>query len=314
MRYKENAGEMMKSSSKRQRLFSTHSYLHRWLLGLGFVLAFLVMGFGHPTTAFADIGSQIVSQSPVTIPKGQVVQDVVTIGHDAAISGEVTEAVIVLNGDIHLTSTARTGIVIDLGGKVTQTPGSHVQAVYALSFDKPLWNSITVGALLTLAVWGARVIVSAGFILCAMVLAFLLKRWLTRPVANLETSVRRHGVTGVFVSLGLVVLMGLLAITIIGLPIVAILLVLDVMAGLVGFTGVSVWLGQRTNVGGLRSRPAWVQALMGATIIIAFANLPIVGPLLLIVTWVVSVGVTTTWVGQIWQERKHKRIDSHQRR
>jgi hypothetical protein len=216
----------------------------------------------------------------------------------------VTDTLVVVNGNVHLTSTARTGIVIDLGGQITQDPGARADAVYSLSFQQPFLNSLLVGSVLALTVWAMRLAMSVALISFPVALAFIFRSRLERPVSYLETSLRRSALTGVLTSVVFFAFSGVVAITIIGLPIAVILLLLYVMIGLLGFSSVSVWLGSMVNLRGVHNPPVWLRALVGAVFIVAFGNIPVVGPILLVALWLVGMGSVTAWV---WQRRKSRR-------
>jgi hypothetical protein len=287
------------------RRFRKQIYSPWRVLLCGLVVALLYVGL-HPVQASADIRQDVVIHRPVNIPKGEITDEVLVFGSDAIVSGRVTDTLVVVNGNVHLTSTARTGIVIDLGGQITQDPGSRAEAVYSISFQQPFLNSLLVGSALVLAVWAMRLAISVTLIVCPVALAFIFRSRLERPVSYMEKSLRRSALTGVFASVVFLALSSVVAITIIGLPIAAILLLLYAMLGLLGFSCVSVWLGRMVNLRGVHDPPVWMKALVGAAFIVAFGNIPVVGPILLAVLWLVGIGAVTTWLWQRWKARKRK--------
>jgi hypothetical protein len=277
------------------------------LLLAGLLGACFLSGSTQTVLAYADTERDIITQQPVNIPIGERVDEVLVIGNDAIISGTVADAVVVINGNIHLTSTARTGVVIDLGGQVTQDPGAHADGVYTLSFSRPFLNSLTVGSALVIAIWAMRLALSAALVAFPVLFSLIFRSILNVPVSYLETSVRRTGLTGVLVSVVFAAVAGITAITIIGLPVSAILLLLYAIVGLIGFTCVSLWVGRMAKVGGIQEPSIWLQALIGATFVVAFGNLPLMGPFLLMIAWLVGIGAVTMWIWQGWQFRKGRR-------
>ncbi|WP_156039978.1 hypothetical protein [Alicyclobacillus macrosporangiidus] len=277
---------------------------------MSFVLAamFLLFVTG-PTPVFAADGRDVVSRQAVTIPQGEVAEDVLVIGNDATVSGVVYDNLVVVGGDIHLTGTARAGVVIDLGGHLTQDPGAHANAVFTLSFRQPFLNSLTIGSALVVAVWTLRLALSAALVALPVIVAVLLRSYLDRPVSYVAQSVRRTGLMGLLVSVVFVALGAVSAITVIGLPVTAILLCVYLALGVVGLTGVSAWIGRMT-VFGAPERPVWLQTLLGSTFLMAFGNIPMVGPILLTIAWWVGVGAVTMWVWQGWQSRSGKKAGS----
>lgn len=272
-----------------------------WKVSLSFVLAAMFLGFfTGPTPVFAADGREVVSRQAVNIPQGEVAEDVLVIGNDATVSGVVYDNLVVVGGDIHLTGTARAGVVIDLGGHLTQDPGAHANAVYTLSFGQPFLNSLAIGSALVVAVWALRLALSAALVALPVLVAVLLRSYLDRPVSYVVQSVRRTGLMGLLVSVVFVALGAVSAITVIGLPITAILLCVYLALGVVGLTGVSAWIGRMTAFGA-PERPVWFQTLLGSTLLMAFGNIPMVGPILLSFAWWVGVGTVTMWLWQGWQ-------------
>jgi hypothetical protein len=277
-----------------------------WKVSLSFVLSamFLLFVTG-PMPAYAPDGRDVVSRQAVNIPQGEVAEDVLVIGNDATLSGVVYDNLVVVGGNIHLTSTARAGVVIDLGGHLIQDPGAHANAVFTLSFRQPFSNSLAIGSALVVAVWAMRLALSAGLVALPVIVSVVLRSHLARPVAYVERSVRRTGLMGLLVSVVFLTLGAISAITVVGLPVTAFLLCGYLVLGVVGLTGVSAWIGRMTRFGA-QERPVWLQTLLGSTFLMAFGNIPMVGPILLVIAWWVGVGAVAMWVWHGWQSRSGK--------
>ena len=279
-----------------------------WLpLFFGVFVTLFMMAYITPIHADAATGRDIVSQQHVNIPKGEIAEDVLVIGNNAVVSGTVTDTLVVINGDIRLMPGARAGIVIDLGGHLIQEPGSQANSTFTLSFNLPFFNSLAVGSALVVGVWALRLTTSAALVAFSVVFAMIFRLRLEPAISSIEKSVRRSGLIGLLTSVLFFVLSGVTAITIIGLPVTAILLLLYGIIVFVGITSVSLWLGRLANVGGTKDRPIWLQALMGATFVMAFGNIPLVGPILLAIASLVGVGSVTSLVWQGWQSRKERK-------
>lgn len=288
------------------RQFFNKKHASWWALLYALFTALFWLGFVTPTQAYADTRQDIVSQKSVNIPQGQIAEDVLVLGNNATISGTVTDTLVVLNGNIHLTSSARTGVVIDLGGHLTQESGAHINAVYTLSFDRPVLNSLALGSTLIMAVWAMQLALSASLVALPVMVAAILQTRLDSYVSKIEKSARRAGLAGLLCSVMFLALSGISAITIVALPLTALLLVAYVLLGLVGYTCVSIWLGRMTRIGHAANGSVWLQALIGATFIMAFTNIPLVGPILLLIAWLVGVGTATMQIWQRWQIRLNK--------
>ncbi|MCL6517084.1 hypothetical protein [Alicyclobacillus sp.] len=273
-----------------------------WSLVMAVVFSLLITG---PAPVFAASGKDVLSRQMVTIPQGEVAEDVLVIGNDATVSGVVYDNLVVVGGDIHLTGTARAGVVIDLGGHLTEDPGAHANAVFTLSFRQPFLNSLAIGSALVVAVWSLRLALSAALVALPVLVSVLLRSYLDRPVSFVSQSVRRTGLMGLLVSVVFGALGTVAAITVVGLPITAILLCVYAGIGVVGLGGVSAWIGRMT-VFGAPERPLWLRTLLGATFLMAFGNIPMVGPILLTIAWWVGVGAVTMWAWRGWRFRKAK--------
>ncbi|WP_026974654.1 hypothetical protein [Alicyclobacillus contaminans] len=260
--------------------------------------------WAQPMRAYAGIGRDVVSRHAVVIPAGEKAEDVLVIGNNATVSGTVTDTIVVLQGTVHLTSTARVDTVINVGGQVTEDPGAHVGAVYTLAFTQPFLNSLSLGVAMVVALWAVRLALSAALVAVPTVLALLVQARLHAPVSYLEKSVRRTGLTGLLATVGAAILCAITAIIIIGLPVTAVLLLLYTLVGCVGLTCVSYWLGGLTKIGRVQDGPIWLKTLVGATFMMAFGNIPVVGPVLLMVAWLVGIGCVTAWLWQRWSSRK----------
>lgn len=256
-------------------------------------------------TAFADTSGSILSTKPVSVHRGEVIEDVVVVGNNVEVSGDVYEALLVLNGNVHLKSTARVGVLVDFGGTIQKDPGAHVNAEYAVSSRFPFWNRVLLGSGMVLIVWAVRVVLSVALLLIPVLLAFVLRKWIEPSVNIITESVRRSGLAGFLASVGILVVSGALAVTIIGIPISAVIFGCYAVVGVVGWSAVCLWLGkiiaQAFNQGG---RAQWLQTAMGATVLMAFINTPIVGPIFLLLLWMVGVGAITIWSWQWYQKRR----------
>src|SRR5579875_1341153 len=236
----------------------------------------------------------IVSQQATTIQKDQIVEDVVVLGHDVTVSGDVSEILVVIDGNIHLTSTSRTGIAVDLGGNIIQDTGAHVNAVYHASLTTPFWNGALFGGTFVLLLWVGMLAVSIGLVILSALICFAFRHQVNMSLRHIERSVRRTGMTGVFMSLGVLAIGTLCAVTMIALPLTGLLLILYLVAGVIGFSIVSLWIGKLAMRNSPAERPVWMLSLIGSSLMMAVTNIPFIGLLLFVVFWLVGVGAVTS--------------------
>lgn len=309
-------GPVRKGCASVLRLCSTGAILTGGLVVM-MTIAFLWMS--SPTTAeaasltFPD-GTLVKSANTVINPK-QRVEEVLVIGHDVTVYGRVSDNLVVLNGNVQLRPGASVGLVLDIGGRVDVATGASTKDVVSIGYRGPFQNSLAVGAAGLTLWWMIRITLSAALVAVPVVGSLLLRPWLSEAVDYLRSSARRSGVAGllstaIFVGVGL-----LFAISMIGLPLAALDFVVYAVAGALGLSVVSFWIGgmvtrefsgDRTTEFG-RFRPDWMKALFGATFIMAFSNVPLFGPLLLLVLWMLGLGTISLWLVSKWRFRRSAR-------
>lgn len=246
----------------------------------------------------------VVSERETSIAPDESFEDVVVIGHNATVGGRVNEILIVVSGNLHLRSSANVGTVIDLGGSVERDRGARVHALYSISLHSPFWGGALFGSTLALLFWAGMLAVDVALVVLSLLITFALRRQLHRALAEVERSVRRVGLVGVFTTLGVLAVAAVLTVTIVGLPIVGLLLLLYVVTGVVGFTIMTQWLGKLALRHAPIDRPPWLRSLIGSVLVLAFASIPYVGLLLFLLLWLAGVGAVTAWLWTAWRSRR----------
>lgn len=286
--------------------------MKRWLRfgAILFTILWAMISGGPNATAFAQPREAVVSQQSVTVARGQTVEDVVVLGHNATISGDVSEILLVVNGDIHLTSSAYTGMVVDLGGTITQDPGAHVNAIYRASLSTPFWNGVLFGASLMALLWLGMLAISIGMLVISVTIAWALRNQVNQPVLMISQSVKRAATMGFFLTLVFLALASLLALSIIGIPVAALLAGVYLVTGTVGFSVVSTWIGKLATRHSPTKRPVWQLGLIGSGLVIALVNVPVVGWLIFCMVWFVGVGAIVQWLSVSWRTRRKRIADA----
>lgn len=213
-----------------------------------------------PTT-YRLTGTRIAFGQDIRIERDEEVSDaVVVVGGSATIDGRVRDGVVVVGGDLHLSATADVrGDVVLVGGRIVRDPGAQlIGGVNYVSFGDwsrrnfgwfPMVRFGEVGRWLSLAGTLARVSVLA--VLMAMMLIVA-----RAPVARVGRAALAEPLRALVIGLAaeiffIPVLIAAsigLAITIIGIPFVAVLIpvaiVLAVFAFLLGFTALACRIGE----------------------------------------------------------------------
>lgn len=238
----------------------------------------------------------IFEHQNTVVPAGQTVDDVYVVGGNAEVSGQVNGVLVVVNGDLHLGSTAEIkGLVVMIGGIVKQDPGAVLgDDLYNISLDTATQNSLLIGGGLTLGLWVLQLACSFLMILIPVLIRILGKHRMAvftdRYPAN---SYGRSLYIGFFGILILAALCALLLVTVIGIPVLILILLVVIIALAMGATVVSYRIGERFHTP--EPKPDWMKVLVGACILTAILNVPFVGFIVLLLLLMISAGMITQW-------------------
>lgn len=233
-------------------------------------------------------GARLAFAKAIDIKEDEEVRDgVFSVGGPVRIAGRVRDDVVVVGGDLELTSTADVrGDLTVIGGRLTLAPGAkHAGAVHhSIGARWPGWSWPSVGwsrfepggALRWLPFAGttARLILLA---LVVAVIALVARGRLTRIGAAAVAAPLRAGLVGLATQLlfvpALILVVIVLAVTIVGLPFIAIVVPLAVMALvgalLMGFAGLALRLGRAvTRATGWEGDHVVIGALAGLALLV----------------------------------------------
>jgi hypothetical protein len=273
--------------------------LRKILYTVGFLTLFMLLII--PGTASAR---SIFEHQNTSVPAGQTVNDVYVVGGDADVLGQVTGAVVVINGSLHLGSTANVkGVVVVIGGQVKQDPGAVLNDdVYNISLDSATQNSLLIGGGLVLGLWLLQLAGSLLMILIPVLIRIIGKQ----KIADFTDRYQRNSMgrllyIGFLSALIIATLSALLLVTVIGIPILILILLAVIVSVAVGITVVSYRIGEMFH--GPAQSSEWMKVLIGAAIVTAFANIPFIGWIVLLLVTLLSFGISTQWIAS---KRKKK--------
>jgi len=242
---------------------------------------------------------QLVGVGRDVIVQGQALADVAALDGSVEVSGQVTGDLVVLRGNVRLTSTARVGgDIFVVGGTIRAAPGAHTAGrMVSYPTASNAWMTLLEGPSLGLG-FASRMVVGAKLALLAAWAALLLLFFATSGRQLLETAdgVRREpfrsfftGLTGV-VSLVLTALFfSAFARGIIGLPLLILVVLLGMVLKLWGMVAVFYALGDWISLHLLRRRFRPLNAAtIGLLVLGAVKFLPWFG----VVAW-----TTATFIG-----------------
>ncbi|GIP37111.1 hypothetical protein J31TS4_03910 [Paenibacillus sp. J31TS4] len=254
-----------------------------------------------PFTAYT---AGVFAHQSTNVPADQTLDDLVVLGGDATIHGTVNDSVVVLNGNLKLTATARIhGVMLVVGGTVEQEEGAAVSnAILNVSFDSATRNSLLLGSGLVLGTWLVQLAGSVLLVLLTTGIVYFSKEKLQSIVDRSRRSPGYVLLVGCLSGLILLAVTILLFVTVIGIPVALIMSMLLAAAFLVSFAALSMMIGEGWN--GMLGRPRWMAALAGAVLLVSLLNIPFVGGLLLLGFVLFSVGHTTLWARDKLTRRK----------
>jgi len=265
------------------------------VLALALLLAVTAVG---PVRAEPRASSCVVVNSAmirigrdVVISADEVVHgDLLVVGGDLRIDGTVDGDVAVLGGDIHLGPSARVqGDVACVGGEVHHSPGAQVEGELvrvppaALVEELFRWR------------WppAARVLQVLGLWVLGVLILVLFPHATARVRASVEREPARAALVGLAAHLLLIPLSILLAVTLVGIPLVPVVVIALLVARLLGYLAVSLYVGGMTwrALGTSGREPARVwQLVLGMVLLGTVQLLPVAG-------WLISIAVALVGSG-----------------
>ncbi|MBD3919174.1 hypothetical protein H8B09_10445 [Paenibacillus sp. PR3] len=263
---------------------------------LAFVGSFILLLFLLATPAHTSAASVFEHQNTV-IPADQTVDDVYVVGGDTEIEGHVAGIVVVINGNLHLANTARIdGMIVVVGGTVDQEPGVIIgDDVYNLSLDGPTQTSLLIGGGLTVGLWIIQLGIVILLILIPTLIGLLGSKKMTIFINRFSAaSWGRLLYIGILSGLALAAISALLVITIIGIPILIVVLLGFLVSVCIGLTVISYRVGELIRPS--EGKPVWFKVMMGSILIAAVISIPIIGWIVLLLIALLSLGVCVDWL------------------
>lgn len=254
-----------------------------------FLLLFVVLLNFFSVGAWA--AEPVFNQNKV-VNEGQKVENVFLYGEDGIISGEVNDEVVVINGNLTLTKTARVkDMVFLIGGELTQEPGAEVRkGIFHLNFANENLNSLLLGAGAFILMEMAKLFLTLLTFLLSLASLFVFKNKVGKAKAMLQANMLKVGLLGMFATIGLGLVLIALTVTIWGIP-------AAVFLGLVILILLPVGLGALSFIiGGLLLKSfAWgqkpfYQVLIGSLFIVALLNFPVLGILWGVLVLIFAIG------------------------
>jgi len=248
----------------------------------------------------------LFAHSATSVPAGQTVNDLYVVGGDADILGHVTGAVVVVNGSLHLAASALVdGAIVVIGGQITQDEGAQTRDdILNVSFDTATLNSLLIGGGLVAGLWTVQLAGSLLLVVIPVLFYFIGGRKATAWVKRQsDTSSRKSLYLGALIGAILIAFSLLCIVTLVAIPLLLFVIFILFAAVIMGIAPLSY------QIGGL-IQEKWapnelVRLIIGALIIAAFANIPLIGWMVILLMMVYSLGTITQWLYS-YRRRKKK--------
>jgi hypothetical protein len=224
---------------------------------------------------------------PLRVEAGEVVDQAVAVGGPLTIAGTVLEDAVSVGGSVTLEPTAVVeGDVVSVGGSVDVQPGAKILGD-RVGVGGPVGgivgklvgghgaDDLPVGLFLVLGIVSALVKCAVFLLIGLLVISFMPERY-ARVRDHMIRRPGKSALAGLIMALAIVPLCILLAVTVIGIPLIPIagLLMFVVMA--VGMTAFASWLGDRLPI--FKGRKSQFGALaLGTAVVFLVGLIPLVG-------------------------------------
>ena len=239
-------------------------------------------------------GDRVVIGQSLRIEAGEVVTKAVAVGGSVTVLGHVLRDAVAVGGSVNLQPGSQVdGDAVAIGGAVTVDEGARLEGDNVSLGARPLtW---IVGGLAPLGA-SARLF---GFkwtrALLLFVIALLIALAFPDRVARVRTFLTsRPGVSslgGIAVLLGFIPLCILMAVTIIGIPLIPVAVMVLVALFLFGVTVSAMWLGEKIPLIQENKTPLKAVAL-GGPVLVLLGLIPWIGTPVVVLAAVVSAGAT----------------------
>ena len=286
--------------------------VHAWR-ALLLAVAILIIGAfpalaqvtSEPRSAAAPSSILVGIQNDVSLAAGESADAVFVIDSQAQIAG-TAKGVVAIDADVVIASGATVDSIFAVGGTLQVAAGATVKDIAYSGTELDVAEGTVTGkvgdvkddfgdvaAILAAAIAIFALFIFIGWLLAVLLSALLLVAFGTdqarRAAANIGGDVLKTLVVGFLMLIVPWAIIGLLAITVVGLPLA---IGLGVMWGFVAFLGylvVGLWLGERILSRSRTAARPYGAAFLGTLILILLSWIPLVSPL---VTWF-GVGAVT---------------------
>ncbi len=236
-----------------------------------------------------EVGNRFAIGKDVVVEPNERVDDVVVIGGDIAVMGEVTGDATVIGGNLTVTSGGKIdGDAVVIGGSVTERPGGEILGSKTIVFGKRGIKGLAGLAALagaesmivgTMAM--AHIFTSIVRYLVLLLLGIALVVFFDKPVERAASVTRKKPGMCILAGLGagvlFIPLIALLTMSIVGIPLIPLMVIIYAAGCVFGTTAVALAAGEKlsSKFSSIKTVP-W-KFIAGATFLWLLTIIPVLG-------------------------------------
>lgn len=260
------------------------------ILVLIFALLLLV-----PASALATEKDDLIQiNKDITIDSNEVVTgDIIAIMGNIRVDGKVTGDVVAILGDIRVNGEV-TGDVTAVGGRVIRGETSKIYGKTTevkISGVKNIVKDITRQGTNRRYIW-FKIVRFLGLLAVGILVIILFPNSIKMASGVVEKEVGRKMLIGLAILLLTPVMLLLLLITLIGIPLIPILLLLLYAAGFFGYLCISIFIGRKLNEHLKMKAEILLEFALGALLLWLINLVPFIGGLTYAIVLITSLGIT----------------------
>ncbi|AEE90525.1 conserved membrane protein of unknown function [Tepidanaerobacter acetatoxydans Re1] len=248
-----------------------------------------------PTPVLATETDDLIQiHKDITIDSNEVVtSDIIAIMGDIRVDGKVTGDVVAILGDIRVNGEV-TGDVTAVGGRVIRGETSKIYGKTTevkISGVKNIVNDITRQGTNRRYIW-FKIVRFLGLLAVGILVIILFPNSIKMASGAVEKEVGRKMLIGLAILLLTPVMLLLLFITLIGIPLIPILLLLLYAAGFFGYLCISIFIGRKLNEHLKMKSEILLEFALGALLLWLINLVPFIGGLTSAIVLITSLGIT----------------------
>jgi len=260
----------------------------------------LILLFGPAALGSAAEEKSIIKiGSDVVIEEGRKVRNVVTIGGQITVSGNVDNHIVAVGGSVVLTKTASVGgNIVSLGGVIVTARDSQVGGNLMEINSSNLYDILSTAMSTEWEGWSwIFAVISLSFFFVIMVVALLIVALLPKPVRVIADEIRENTfkvvLCGLLALVLIVPLALLLTISVVGIALIPLEVILVVCSILLGFIAVGQLIGRKVCRILKRPNPGMIrETFWGLIVLWLIGWLPYIGWMVKAVAIVIGLGAT----------------------